>query len=266
MIQEVLNLREEGDFRQLTSGLASAARTAYALLTEGDRQNNREGQRGQAREQGFEDISTLLGLINSQPKGSLNAAAMAEYTDLYTRLTDDAGGPSILQRMGFHFRGADDKHFFVDEPNNEAAAVNRLLLCKLITEQNVDTYFQQAMNTGQGMVNLNVNTSTGLSSMFILRETLKQARTKYNYVASADDTAFIYHLMVWCLDNCLGARRQTSQEKRSIGDLFRGMMNNLAERNERDVQFNVQQAFDNANIDEHQQAMLVDIMLEALNR
>ena len=140
-----------------------------------------------------------------------------------------------------------------------------LLLCKLITEQNVDTYFQQAMNTGQGMVNLNVNTSTGLSSMFILRETLKQARTKYNYVASADDTAFIYHLMVWCLDNCLGARRQTSQEKRSIGDLFQGMMNNLRERREENVENVIERAFMNAGIDAHQEGLLIEILLEGLN-
>jgi len=265
MIQEVLNLREEGDFDQLTSGLASAARTAYALLTEGDRQNIRQGDRGVAEQEGFEDLSTLLGLINSQPKGKLSAGAMAEYNALYNRLTNDDAGPSILQRLGFHFRGADNKHFFVAENNNIAAAINRLLLCKLITEQNVDTYFQQAMNTGQGMVNLNVNTSSGLSSMFILRETLKQARTKYNYVASADDTAFIYHLMVWCLDNCLGARRQTSQEKRSIGDLFKGMMNNLAERREGNVENALQQAFINAGIDAHQEALLIDLLLEGLD-
>jgi hypothetical protein len=266
MIQGVLNLREEGNFEQLTKGIGSAARIAYALLTEDDRQNNREGDRRLAREDGFEDLSTLLGFINSQPKGKLGPTAMAEYTDLYTRLTDDSKGPSILERMGFRFRVAANKHFFVNAANEETSALNRLLLCKLITEQNVDTYFQQAMNTGQGMVNLNVNTSSGLSSMFILRETLKQARIKYNYVASSDDTAFIYHLMVWCLDNCLGARRQTSQEKRSIGDLFRGMMNNLSDRNEADVERNVQRAFDNAQLDEHQEAMLVDIMLEALNR
>ena len=265
MIQGVLNLREEGNFGQLTNGLASAARIAYALLTEDDRQNSRVGDIGQAREDGFEELSTLLGLINSQPKGNLNAEAMAEYNALYGTLTNEDDGASILERMGFRFRGADDKHFFVNEDDNIAAAINRLLLCKLITEQNVDTYFQQAMNTGQGMVNLNVNTSTGLSSMFILRETLKQARTKYNYVASSDDTAFIYHLMVWCLDNCLGARRQTSQERRSIGDLFRGMMNNLADRNEEDVERNIQRAFDNAQLDEHQEAMLVDLLLGGLD-
>tara|TARA_B100000902_G_C27255353_1_gene887551 strand:- start:829 stop:1626 length:798 start_codon:yes stop_codon:yes gene_type:complete len=265
MIQEVLNLREEGDFKQLTSGLASAARTAYALLTEGDRQNIRQGVRGQAEIDGFEDLSTLLGFINSQPKGKLNARAKAEYDLLYERLTTGDAGTSILERLGFYFRGADDKHFFVDEADNEAAATNRLLLCKLITEQNVDTYFQQAMNTGQGMVNLNVNTSTGLSSMFILRETLKQARTKYNYVASADDTAFIYHLMVWCLDNCLGARRQTSQEKRSIGDLFQGMMNNLRERREENVENVIERAFMNAGIDAHQEGLLIEILLEGLN-
>ena len=258
MIQEVLKLREEGDFRQLTSGLASAARIAYALLTEDDRQNANNFD-------GYEELSTLLGFINSQPKGNLSAGAMAEYEIIYNTLTNEDAGPSILQRMGFHFRDAGMKHFFTDEAGNETAARNRLLLCKLITEQNVDTYFQQAMNTGQGMVNLNVNTSTGLSSMFILRETLKQARTKYNYVASADDTAFIYHLMVWCLDNCLGARRQTSEEKRSIGDLFQGMMNNLRERREENVENVIQRAFMNAGIDAHQEGLLIELLLEGID-
>ena len=71
--------------------------------------------------------------------------------------------------------------------------------------------------------------------------------------------------MVWCLDNCLGARRQTSQEKRSIGDLFKGMMNNLAQRREGNVENAIQRAFINAGIDAHQEALLIDLLLEGLD-
>ena len=270
MIQEVLNINEEPNVANpltaLQKALPSAARTAYALLTEGDRQNDAQDIAARALADGFEDLSTLLGMFNSLPKGNLNASTMAEYTTLYDRITDVNGGPSILERMGFMFRDAGSKDFFVAGNDTMECASNRVALCKLIVQQNIDTYFQCAMNTGQGMVNLTVNTSNGLSSMFILRETLKQARTKYNYVASADDTAFIYHLMVWCLDNCLGARRQTSQERRGIGDLFRGMMNNLAQRNDENIEGQIFNVFANADLDEHQQAMLVDIMLEALDR
>ena len=111
------------------------------------------------------------------------------------------------------------------------------------------------------MVSLNVDTSSGLSSMFILREILKQGRTKYNYVASADDTAFIYHVLVWCLDNCLGARRQTSEERRSIQDLFRGVMNNLGQRREEDMANVVNQAFAGANLDDAMEALLIELLL-----
>ena len=268
MIQQVLTINEEpvnAPITGLQKQLPKAARIAYALLTESDRQNNAEDIAARAQGQGFEDLSVLLGMINSLPKGNLNPSTMTEYTTVYNRLTGEGAGPSILERIGFMFSDAGSKDFFVAGNDTLACASNRIKLCKLIVQQNIDTYFQLAMNTGQGMVNLTVNTTNGLSSMFILRETLKQARTKYNYVASADDTAFIYHLMVWCLDNCLGARRQTSQERRGIGDLFQGMMNNLAQRNEENVEGQIYNVFANADIDEHQQAMLIDIMLEAMD-
>ena len=101
--------------------------------------------------------------------------------------------------------------------------------------------------------------------MFILRETLKQARTKYNYVASADDTAFIYHLLIWCLDNCLGARKQTSAERRSIGDLVKGVYKGLIGREEAGVENAVNQAFAAVNMDDDEQLLMIEMLLEGLD-
>ena len=269
MLREILNYDTDAghDHKWYTKRLNNASRVAYALLTISD---GLEGLEGIQRTE-FENISELLGMINQSSAGGLNATQMTTYGDLYRQLTDERAGPSTFNRIGFTLPGG-NKHLFAGAANDVATARNRMEFCQIIIRDNWDTFFQYAINNGQGMVKLNVDTTSGLSSMFILRETIKQARTKYNYVASADDTAFIYHLLVWSLDNCLGARRQTSQEKRSIADLFKGIMNNLGNRNEEDAQRNeehVQQVLEqeirNANLDAHQEALLIELLLEELD-
>ena len=262
MLREILdyNINAGHDHKWYTKRLNNASRVAYALLTI---QDGLEGLEDIERTE-FENLSELLGMINQSSGGNLNAAQMTTYTALYNQLTDERAGPSTFNRIGFILPGG-SKHLFVNRVNNEEAAINRMEFCQLIIRDNWDDFFQYAINNGQGMVKLNVDTTSGLSSMFILRETIKQARTKYNYVASADDTAFIYHLLVWSLDNCLGARRQTSQEKRSIADLFKGIMNNLGNRNEENVQQVLEQEIRNANLDAHQEALLIELLLEELD-
>ena len=256
MIRDALRYStEEDNLKYYHDKLSVVARTAYSLMTLSDSMMQLDA----TQRRNFDDLSEMLGIINSQPKGKLTTG-FARYNTLYNQLLNNR----VLETMGYITAAGATKHLFDAGGDNIVNARNRMEFCQLIIQMHWDDFFQYAMQSGQGMVNLNVDTSNGLSSMFILREILKQSRTKYNYVASADDTAFIYHVLVWCLDNCLGARRQTSEERRGITDLLRGVMNNLADRRERNVADVVGNAFDNANLDEVQEALLIDEMLRRL--
>ena len=256
MLVEVLNVSLEVDNQNhYRDRLPNAARVAYALCTIADSMNALD----EDERANFELYTELLGMINSRPNGNLNAATFNRYTEIYDELRDSG----FLEAVGYINQDNEEKHFFA-ENDNIVNKQNRMQFCQLIVQGYWADYFQYAMQSGQGMVSLNVDTSSGLSSMFILREILKQGRTKYNYVASADDTAFIYHVLVWCLDNCLGARRQTSEERRSIQDLFRGIMNNLRTGRTENVRELLNQAFAEANLDDAQQAVIIDIVLGGL--
>ena len=256
MIRDALQYSiEEDNTSYYHSKLSSVARTAYSLMTLSDSMMQMDA----TQRRNFNDLSEMLGIINSMPNGKLTTG-FARYNTLYNQLLNNR----VLENMGYITAAGASKHLFDAGGENIVNARNRMEFCQLIIQMHWDDFFQYAMQSGQGMVNLNVDTSNGLSSMFILREILKQSRTKYNYVASADDTAFIYHVLVWCLDNCLGARRQTSEERRGITDLLRGVMNNLADRRERNVADVVGNAFDNVNLDEVQEALLIDEMLRRL--
>ena len=254
----VLNLSAEEDRAgyYTSERMNTAARTAYALTTIADSMGAIPGD----ERANFELYTELLGIMNSLPQGNPNARTFARYEEIYNLL--NASG--WLESVNYLAQTGAEKALFIAGDDNIVNKRNRLRFCQLVIEGYWTDFFQYAMQSGQGMVSLNVDTSNGLSSMFILREILKQGRTKYNYVASADDTAFIYHVLVWCLDNCLGARRQTSEERRSIQDLFRGVMNNLRERREQDVANVVNQAFAGANLDAVQEALLIDELLRGL--
>ena len=229
--------------------VTSSARIAYSLLSIAD----------SLYDEGFNaELSEIIGMINSHGNGNLPAANRARYTQLWTALTQD------LVNIGYMAPEGDAKHLW-NQDNWAPNKANMIELCQRIGMHNMDDFFQYATESGMGMVNLHVDTSSGLSSMFILRETLKQARTKYNYVASADDTAFIYHLLIWCLDNCLGARKQTSAERRSIGDLVKGVFKGLVSREEAGVENAVNQAFAAVNMDDDEQLLMIEMLLEGLD-
>ena len=230
--------------------VTSSARIAYSLLSIADSlYDNIEFNA---------DLSEIIGMINSHGHHNLPARNRDRYEQLWEGLTQD------LVNYGYIAAEGEGKHLWNTEnwaPNRD----NMIELCQRIGLHNMDDFFQYATESGMGMVNLHVNTSSGLSSMFILRETLKQARTKYNYVASADDTAFIYHLLIWCLDNCLGARKQTSVERRSIGDLVKGVFKGLVSREEAGVENAVNQAFAAVNMDDDEQLLMIEMLLEGLD-
>lgn len=142
-------------------------------------------------------------------------------------------------------------------------AENRFTFIRNVVTHYIDAYFHVAQTDGQGLISLNVSTNDGLSSLFILRETLRQARQKYNYIASADDTAFIYHLMIWQLENCLGATTLAA-EKASIGGLFKNLWKSLSDRGEDNIANVFQQAVAENNIDELNEAIHLQNILEAL--
>ena len=149
--------------------VTSSARIAYSLLSITDSlYDNIEFNA---------DLSEIIGMINSYGNGNLPAANRARYTQLWTALTQD------LVNYGYMAPEGDEKHLW-NQNNWAPNKANMIELCQRIGLHNMDDFFQYATESGMGMVNLHVDTSSGLSSMFILRETLKQAY-QHNYVANA---------------------------------------------------------------------------------
>jgi len=251
------DLRKVGDYAPNVyatnqTKAASFGKIAYALIAIGDAWWEQGNDLFDLRPH----VLTLVDLFIKKGKsGKLTAhervaynAAMVEATDLCTGLI-----------------GADKLEFFGPGDNDNAVyAMNRILLLQALVMSGHSDYFQYASENGQGMVNLKVDVTNGLSSMFILRETLKQARTKYNYIASADDTTFIYHLMVWCLENCLGSKSQVQSEKMDIGKFFQSMYRGLIDRRDVNVAGALNAAVIAANADEAQQLLLIELLLEGL--
>ena len=111
----------------------------------------------------------------------------------------------------------------------------RAMIVKHLAQVYLPDFLRVANQNGAALYKLDVDVSDGLSSLFILREIIKHAKSAYNYTASDDDITFVYTLMVWCLENCLGQGQQ--QEEREslegfVGRMFNTVFNRNEERNE----------------------------------
>jgi len=97
----------------------------------------------------------------------------------------------------------------------------------------IPDFFRIASQNGVGVINLDVETSSGLSSMFVLREIVRHSKAAYNYTPTSDDVTFTYLLMVWCLENCLGqsvAREERESMEGAIGRIWQQLQGRDAER------------------------------------
>ena len=115
-------------------------------------------------------------------------------------------------------------------PRDEMRIV-RAMIIKQLANLFLPDFMRIAQQNGTAMFNLDVDVSEGLSSLFILREIVKHSKSAYNYTPSDDDITFTYVLMVWCLENCLGAGQQ-QEEVESFEKFASRMFQNVFSRNE----------------------------------
>ena len=135
-----------------------------------------------------------------------------------------------------------DYNLFPDPSRNDGASLNgvatqeemrllRAMIIKQLANLFLPDFMRIAHQNGTAMFNLDVDVSQGLSSLFILREIVKHSKSAYNYTPSDDDITFTYVLMVWCLENCLGAGQQ-QEEVESFEKFASRMFQNVFSRNE----------------------------------
>lgn len=135
--------------------------------------------------------------------------------------------------------------FFPDNNNGKYTAggadvpaglltAHRATVIKQMANLFLPDFLRVAQQNGTAMFKLDVDVSDGLSSLFILREIVKHAKSAYNYTASDDDITFTYLLMVWCLENCLGQGQQREEQQTLegfVGRIFNTVFNRNEERN-----------------------------------
>ena len=107
----------------------------------------------------------------------------------------------------------------------------RAMIVKHLAQVYLPDFLRVANQNGAALFQLDVDVSDGLSSLFILREIIKHAKSAYNYTASDDDITFVYTLMVWCLENCLGQGQQ-QEERQTLEGFVSRMFNTVFNRNE----------------------------------
>jgi len=167
--------------------------------------------------------------------------------------------PPILQAEGF----------FPDEGegDNDVLALFHMARRYALIETAklyIPDFFRIASQNGVGIINLDVETSSGLSSMFVLREIIRHSKSAYNYTPSADDVTFTYLLMVWCLENCLGQSVMREEKEGLEGVIGRVWQTLQARDDERFDQLNAEVLQQLAAVNGPHQLAVIDGLIALL--